>query len=51
MPLGGNQGSGVRMVKLPVTGVGELESMLSDSPSVDRVCVKLGNSCAFVAAK
>ena len=42
MPLGGNQGSGVRMVKLPATGVGELESMVSDSPSVDRVCVKLG---------
>lgn len=42
MALGGNQGSGVRMIKLPVTGVGELETMISDSPSVDRVCVKLG---------
>jgi|SRR5580658_938650 hypothetical protein len=38
MPSSGNQGLGVKAAK---ASLGELESMLSESPSSDRVCLKL----------
>lgn len=41
MSLSGNQSSGVRMVKIP-NALGELETMICDSSSADRVCMKLG---------
>lgn len=38
MPSSGNQGSAAKTAK---TNVGELENMVSESPSADRVCMKL----------
>src|ERR1700727_355662 len=38
MPSSVNQGSGIRP---PKSSIAELESMVSDAPSVDRVCMKL----------
>ena len=37
----GNQGSAAKAAKAAKAGVNELESMLSESPSSDRVCLKL----------
>src|SRR6202795_4909534 len=37
----GNQGSAAKAAKAAKAGVSELESMLSESPSSDRVCLKL----------
>jgi hypothetical protein len=37
----GNQGSAAKAAKATKAGVSELESMLSESPSSDRVCLKL----------
>src|SRR6202140_1611074 len=37
----GNQGSAAKAAKAVKAGVSELESMLSESPSSDRVCLKL----------
>src|ERR1700687_5879341 len=37
----GNQGSAAKAAKAGKAGVSELESMLSESPSSDRVCLKL----------
>src|ERR1700685_827727 len=38
MPLSGNQGSATKTAKASVS---ELANMVQDSPSVDRVCIKL----------
>src|ERR1700686_5750199 len=37
----GNLGSAAKAAKAAAAGVSELESMLSESPSSDRVCLKL----------
>src|SRR6266852_943067 len=37
----GNQGSAAKAAKAAKAGISELESMLSESPSSDRVCLKL----------
>src|SRR4030081_632459 len=37
----GNQGSAAKAAKAAKAGVSELESMLSESPSSDRVCLKV----------
>ncbi len=37
----GNQGSAAKAAKASKAGISELESMLSESPSSDRVCLKL----------
>src|SRR5258707_5941699 len=37
----GNQSSAAKAAKAATAGVSELESMLSESPSSDRVCLKL----------
>lgn len=42
MSSNGNQGSAVKTVKTPKASMGELESMISESPSTDRVCLKIG---------